>query len=110
MALDPQAKAVIDLVVKSGRPAYHTLSPKDARDISQPAMLLDIVQHVGLSADSAREVLQTRTFKDAVDADWDRSRQSGITGVPTFVAGRYSVMGAQPYEALEQLVRKAAQG
>jgi acetyl esterase len=32
-ALDPQAQAVIDLVVKSGRPAYHTLSPKDARQL-----------------------------------------------------------------------------
>lgn len=82
----------------------------DARDISQPAVLQDIAQHVGLSADSAREVLQTRTFTDAVDADWGLSRQYGITGVPTFVAGRYSVVGAQPYEALEQLVRKAAQG
>jgi acetyl esterase/lipase len=33
MALDPQAKAVIELVAKSGRPAYHTLSPKDARQL-----------------------------------------------------------------------------
>ena len=33
MALDPQAKAVIELVIKSGRPAYHTLSPKDARQL-----------------------------------------------------------------------------
>src|ERR671922_33356 len=32
-ALDPQAKAVIDLVIKSGRPPYHTLSPKDARQL-----------------------------------------------------------------------------
>jgi acetyl esterase len=32
-ALDPQAKAVIDLVVKSGRPPYHQLSPKDARQL-----------------------------------------------------------------------------
>ena len=32
-ALDPQAKAVIDLVIKSGRPAYNTLSPKDARQL-----------------------------------------------------------------------------
>jgi len=30
-SLDPQAKAVIDLVIKSGRPPYHQLSPKDAR-------------------------------------------------------------------------------
>jgi acetyl esterase len=33
MALDPQAQAVIDLAVKSGRPAYHTLSPKEARQL-----------------------------------------------------------------------------
>jgi acetyl esterase len=33
MALDPQAQDVIDLVIKSGRPAYHTLSPNDARQL-----------------------------------------------------------------------------
>src|SRR5947207_5603411 len=33
MALDPQAQAVLDLVIKSGRPAYHTLSPKEARQL-----------------------------------------------------------------------------
>ena len=80
----------------------------EARDISRPAVLLEIAQQGGLSADGAREVLEKRTFKDAVDADWNLSRQYGITGVPTFVAGRRGVVGAQPYEALEQLVRKAA--
>ena len=79
----------------------------DARDISRPAVLLEIAERAGLSAAGAREVLEQRTFKDAVDADWALSRQYGITGVPTFVAGRYGVVGAQPYEALEELVRKA---
>src|SRR6202795_1010822 len=32
-ALDPEARAVLDLVIKSGRPAYHQLSPKDARQL-----------------------------------------------------------------------------
>ena len=32
-ALDPQAKAVLDLIIKAGRPAYHQLSPKDARQL-----------------------------------------------------------------------------
>ena len=79
----------------------------EARDISQPAVLLDIVKTVGLSIDKAREVIEQRTFKDAVDADWKLSREYGITGVPTFVVGRYGVVGAQPYEALEALVRQA---
>jgi predicted DsbA family dithiol-disulfide isomerase len=80
----------------------------EIRDISRPAVLLDITERLSLSVDGARAVLERRTFKDAVDADWALSRQYGITGVPTFVAGRYGVVGAQPYEALEELVRKAA--
>jgi len=80
----------------------------DARDISQLAVLLDIVERAGLSVDGAREALETRAFKAAVDADWELSRQYGVTGVPTFVAGRHGVVGAQPYEALEELVREAA--
>jgi predicted DsbA family dithiol-disulfide isomerase len=80
----------------------------EARDISRPEVLLDIAGRVGLPVDEARTVLERRTFKEAVDADWALSRQYGITGVPTFVAGRLGVVGAQPYEALEELVRKAA--
>jgi len=80
----------------------------EARDISQPAVLLNIVERLGLSVGDAREVLEKRTFGTAVDADWKLSREYGITGVPTFVVGRYGVVGAQPYEALEALVRKAA--
>lgn len=81
----------------------------EARDISQPAVLLEIAQQVGLPVDGARDVLEKRTFKEAVDADWKLSRQYGVTGVPTFVVGRHGVVGAQPYEALEQLVRDATQ-
>jgi acetyl esterase len=33
MAVDPQVAFVLDLVVKAGRPAYHTLSPKEARQL-----------------------------------------------------------------------------
>ena len=81
----------------------------DARDISQPAVLLEIAERVGLPVDGAREVLERRTFKAAVDADWALSRRYGVTGVPTFVAGRHGVVGAQPYEVLEELVRRSAQ-
>ena len=80
----------------------------EARDISQPAVLLEIAERVGLSPEGARQVLEQRTFKEPVDRDWALSRRLGVTGVPTFVAGRYGVVGAQPYEVLEQLVRQAA--
>ena len=81
----------------------------EARDISSPTVLLEIAASVGLSPEGAREVLEKRTFRDAVDDDWELSRRYGITGVPTFVIDRYGVVGAQPYETLEGLVQKARQ-
>ncbi len=79
----------------------------DSRNIGDPEVLVEIAQSVGLPADEARAVLTERRFKDAVDADWAKSHQYGVTGVPTFVAARHGVVGAQPYEVLEQLVEKA---
>ena len=58
-----------------------------------------------LDESKAREVIEKRTHKAAVDADWEKSRQYGVTGVPTYVFGDRGVVGAQPYEALEELVR-----
>src|SRR5262249_21495382 len=81
----------------------------DAKDISRIDVLLEIAASVGLPMEAAREVLEKRTFKAAVDADWALSRQYGVTGVPTFVVGRPGVVGAQPYEMLERLVRTATQ-
>ncbi len=79
----------------------------DSRNIGDPEILVEIAQSVGLSAEEARAVLSERRFKDAVDADWAKSHAYGVTGVPTFVAARYGVVGAQPYEVLEQLLDKA---
>jgi len=79
----------------------------DGRNIGDPEVLIDIAQSVGLPIAAAREVLANRTFKDAVDADWEESRKRGITGVPSFIAGKYKVVGAQPYNVLADLLRAA---
>ena len=77
------------------------------RNLHDVDVLLDIVASLGLSREGAQSVLTERTFKDAVDADWAKSRQYGVTGVPTFVAGQRGVVGAQPYEAIERLLVEA---
>ena len=79
----------------------------DARNIGDVDVLLEIVAAVGLDVEGARAVLEGRDFSETVDADWTRSRAIGVTGVPTFVAGGYGVVGAQPYETLEKLVEQA---
>ena len=76
----------------------------DGRNIGKVDELAAIAKTVGLSEKEARGVLESRTFREAVDADWERSRALGITGVPTFVIGQRGVVGFQSYEALERFL------
>ena len=78
-----------------------------ARNIGDPDTLAAIVEEAGLPAAAARAALADRSFKDAVDADWSRSRDMGVTGVPTYAAAGYGVVGAQPYEVLVELLEHA---
>ena len=79
----------------------------EGRNISDRDELIRLAQSVGLPADDARAVLHERQYRQAVNADWTKSARCGITGVPTLMAGTHSVVGAQPYEILEQLVTAA---
>jgi predicted DsbA family dithiol-disulfide isomerase len=79
----------------------------DNINIARPEVLLTLAEGAGLPVDEAREVLESRLFKDEVDADWKRCRTLGVTGVPTFVIDRSAIVGAQPYEELEHFVRQA---
>jgi len=79
----------------------------DAKDVGDVQNLIDVAVSVGLSEQAAGDVLKNRSFKDTVDADWNKSRQYGVTGVPTFVVAKNGVVGAQPYEALVDLVAMA---
>ena len=55
----------------------------DGKNIGDTEELIRIADSVGLNRDKAREVLEKRSFKDAVDQDWAKSRAYGITGVPS---------------------------
>jgi len=78
----------------------------DGRNIAEGEVILDVVRAAGLPDDEAKAVLTERRYKDAVDADWAKSHQYGVTGVPTYVCKGYGVVGAQPYEALEKFMEQ----
>jgi predicted DsbA family dithiol-disulfide isomerase len=67
--------------------------------------LIGLAKSVALPAKEAEEVIENRAFKQAVDLDWARARQMGVMAVPTFFLNERSVVGAQSYEVLEQLLR-----
>ncbi len=77
------------------------------RNIAAISVLQEIAGTVGLDGRMAEQALAERTFKEAVDRDWDYSRTCGVTAVPTFMVAGRLVVGAQPYQALQDLVRAA---
>jgi predicted DsbA family dithiol-disulfide isomerase len=78
----------------------------DGKNIGRVDELVALAKSLGLSGKSARSVLELRAFKETVDSDWLRSYALGITGVPTFVVDQQTTVGFQPYEELEQLLKK----
>ena len=76
----------------------------DGLNIGLRSTLVELGTTVGLSAEQVLEVLEKRTFEEAVDQDWKRSYQLGVKAVPTFMINGMSLVGAQPYEKLVQLI------
>jgi predicted DsbA family dithiol-disulfide isomerase len=80
----------------------------EVKNIGDRGVLAGIAKNVGLPAEEAIDALLSRSFKPAVDNDWRRCAALGVTAVPTFLIGRYALVGAHPYEELEKLVAKAS--
>jgi len=76
------------------------------KNIGKVDELVSLAKSVGLPEEEAREVLQSRAFRKAVDEDWSLSYRMGITAVPTFVIDGQAVVGAQPYEVLEKFLKE----
>jgi len=76
----------------------------DGLNIGLISTLAELGASVGLARETTQEVLEKRLFKEAVDQDWTRSYQMGVTAVPTFMMNGMSLVGAQPYEKLAQMV------
>ena len=74
-------------------------------NIAKISVLSDLAVSIGLSGEEASRVLTARSFKAAVDSDWSLSREKGVRAVPTFTINGDRLVGAQPYQALEDLVK-----
>ncbi len=74
------------------------------RNIGKRSELLALAGSLSLPVEEARKVLEERSFKDLVDADWQRSHRMGVQAVPTFLLNGQLLVGAVPYEAMEKLL------
>ena len=76
----------------------------DGRNIADISVLKEIAGTIGLDSRMVEQALAEGTFKEAVDRDWEYSHTCGITAVPTFKIDGRKVVGAQPYQALVDLL------
>jgi predicted DsbA family dithiol-disulfide isomerase len=78
----------------------------DGKNIAKIPTLVELAASAGLPGHQAEEIIAARAFSAAVDSDWELSREKAIMAVPTFVMIRDKLVGAQPYEALEMLLKE----
>lgn len=78
--------------------------------IGQTDVLLSLVEQVGLSRDTAIEIIESDQFASEVQADIVIAQQLGVRGVPFFVIdNKFGISGAQSKEVFENTIEKAAQ-
>ncbi len=86
--------------------AYFT----DGKNVSDHAILLDLVRTVGLPDERAQDILTSEEFAAEVRADEERYRSSGISAVPAVIINqRHLISGGQPVEVFERALRQIAQ-
>ncbi len=85
--------------------AYFT----EARNVSDPAVLLEAVERAGLDRAAAQEVLASGAFAQEVREQEAFYTQHGIHAVPSVIVNdRHLIQGGQPPEVFAQALRQIA--
>jgi predicted DsbA family dithiol-disulfide isomerase len=79
----------------------------DDLNIGSADVLARLAQETSLDAADLRAALHEGRHRDEVAQQFQTAREIGVTGVPSYVAGQYLVVGAQPYAVYKQLIETA---
>lgn len=83
--------------------AYFT----DGRNVSDPAVLLELATAAGLPSAQARELLAGDRYAAEVQAAERQVQAQGISSVPAIIVNqRHLIQGGQPVEVFEQALRQ----
>ncbi|MCK6624028.1 MAG: DsbA family protein [Anaerolineae bacterium] len=94
--------------------AYHEAMFKahfvDDRDFGNLEILGDLAAAVGLDRADFLVAVSSGAYAPPVDADIQQAQAYGLQGVPaTIIAQKYLISGAQPFEALQEIVQQIKQ-
>ena len=75
------------------------------KNIGRPELLVGLAAAAGLSGKKAREVIDTGTFKAAVDRDWSRALRVDPEYIPALMVNGSLLINPQKYSLFEQFMR-----
>jgi predicted DsbA family dithiol-disulfide isomerase len=79
----------------------------DNSNIGSTDVLCELAEASGIDSQDLRAALEEGRYRDRVQEQFEYARAAGITGVPSYVAGRYVMVGAQQYEVFQRLIEAA---
>lgn len=80
---------------------------RDGMNLEDDGDLRAIASDARLSADAVERSKDDPTYLQRIDAIRVEANAIGVTGIPTFVIGRYGLTGAQPYQAFVEFAERA---
>jgi len=80
---------------------------KEGRNIEDDSVLRDLALASGMDPDKAVLAADDPSYLKRLDDLRQEFRKVGTGGIPTFVFGKESVEGCQPYEVLEKVALRA---
>ena len=88
--------------------AFHTVAFKtyfvEGKNLALIPVLEEITGRAGLDPSAVAVILAEHRYMDAVDRDWQRSRDLGVRAVPTFRLKGTTLTGAQSTTSLANLL------
>lgn len=80
----------------------------ETKDLTRTDALAELAERAGMSADEARQYLESGEDREEITQEDQRARQIGVEGVPFFIFNRkFAVSGAQPPEILVEAMERA---
>jgi predicted DsbA family dithiol-disulfide isomerase len=76
-------------------------------NIASASVLGGLADGLGLDSADLQAALAEARYRERVNEQFEFARATGVTGVPAYVAGRYMMVGAQPYEVFRKLIESS---
>jgi predicted DsbA family dithiol-disulfide isomerase len=77
---------------------------EDGENIGDINVLLTIAHDIGLNKEELSQYLRNQENLNAIDESSAQAKNSGITGVPSFIINNKMVVGAQSSEVLKEFI------